>query len=99
MHCEVDKSGQVLITNPKLSGRDKLLVVLIARAIAGELDSSISGDVTTAEIGRDTRLPANIVRARGADAVKAKLAVSPRPGVYRAVPHRIEKFLNDIDGD
>ena len=99
IHCEIDKTGQVLITNPKLSSRDKLVMVLIARAIAGELDSSISGDVTIAEIGRDTRLPANQIRARGTDAIKAKFAVSPRPGVYRAVPHRMEKFLIDFGSD
>jgi hypothetical protein len=97
-HCEIDKTGQVAITNSGLSNRDKLVVVLIARAIAGELDPSISSDVTVAELAKFTRVPTNQLRARGQDAIKAKLAESTKPGVYRAAPHRIETFLNGIDG-
>lgn len=97
LHCEIDKSGQVIITNSKLSNRDKIVVVLIARAIAGELDSSIGGDVTVTELTNATRLPKNHIRARITDAIKARLVDSPRPGVYRAVPHKIEEFLNSLD--
>jgi len=95
-HCKIDKRGQVLITNSRLSTGDQVCLVLSARAIASQLDSSISADVTVAEIGAYTGLPANQVRARGNDAIKAKFAEAPQPGIYRAVPHKIEAFLDGI---
>jgi hypothetical protein len=95
-YCRIDKKGQVLITNSNLSTRDQLLMVLAARAIASQLDSSISSDVTVADIGKFTGLPANQIRARGKDAIKAKFAEAPRPGVYRALPHRVEAFLDSL---
>jgi hypothetical protein len=96
LHCKIDKTGQVLITNEKLSSRDQLMMVLAARTIAFELDESIPAEVTVAEIGRYTGLPPNQIRARGRDAIKAKLAEAPKPGVYRAIPHRLEGFLDSV---
>jgi hypothetical protein len=97
LHCKVDKSGQVLITNSKLSSRDQLVLILAARWIASELDPGILSEVTVAEVGKFSGLPANQIRARGTEAVKGKFAEALRPGTYRAVPHRIESFLNSIN--
>jgi hypothetical protein len=36
------------------------------------------------------------VRARGKDAIEDKFAQSPRSGVYRALPHKIEAFLDAL---
>jgi hypothetical protein len=96
LYCKIDKNGHVLITNTKLSAKDQLLLVLAARSIASELDGSIPPTVTIAEIGKFTGLPANQIRARGTDAVKAKFAEAPKPGTYRAIPHRVEAFLDSI---
>ena len=96
LHCKVDKSGQVFITNTKLSSRDQLVLILAARSIASELDPSISPSVTVAEIGKFTGLPANQIRARGTDAIRGKFAEAPKPGTYRAIPHRIQVFLDSI---
>jgi hypothetical protein len=98
IHCKIDKKGQVLITNSKLSTKDRLCLVLSARAIAAQLDPSISADVTVTDIGTYLGLPTNQVRARGNDAIKAKFAEAPAPGIYRAVPHKIETFLDSIVG-
>lgn len=95
-HCKIDKKGQVLITDSQLSTKDQVCLVLSARAIAAQLDASISADVTVTEIRTYTGLPANQVRARCNDAIKAKFAVAPAPGTYRAVPHKIETFLDGI---
>jgi hypothetical protein len=98
LHCKLDKAGQVLITNAKLSSRDQLVLILAARWIASELDPGIAAEVTVAEVGKFTGLPANQIRARITEAVKGKFAEALRPGTYRAVPHRIEAFLSSIDG-
>jgi hypothetical protein len=98
IHCKVDKKGQVLITNSNLSAKDRVCLVLAARAIAAQLDPTISQDVTVTDIGTYLGLPANQVRARGNDAIKAKFAESPVPGIYRAVPHKVEAFLDGIAG-
>jgi hypothetical protein len=96
LHCKIDKKGQVLIINSKLSTKDRICLVLSARAIAAQLDPSISADVTVTDIGTFVGLPANQVRARGNEAIKAKFAESPAPGIYRAVPHKVEAFLDGI---
>ena len=96
VHCKIDKKGQVLITNSNLSVKDRICLVLSARAIAAQLDPSISASVTVTEIGAFLGLPANQVRARGNDAIKARFAESPSPGIYRATPHKVETFLDGI---
>jgi hypothetical protein len=60
------------------------------------MDSAISPEVSVLEISRFTGLPANQVRARGKDAIEEKFAQSPRSGVYRAMPHKIEAFLDSL---
>jgi hypothetical protein len=95
-HCRMDKNGNVEIKNPKLSGRDQVKLTLAARAIAAEMDPAISADVTVAQLAKSTGLPPNQVRARGKDAIVERFAESPRTGVYRAMPHKIEAFLNEL---
>lgn len=94
--CKIGKEGQVIITNPKLSTRDQVMLILAARAIASQLDSTIAAEVTVPEIGKYTGLPANQIRARGKDAIELKFAESTKPGAYRAFPHKVEAFLDSI---
>lgn len=95
-HCRIDRNGQVLITDSRLSGRDRVRLTLAARAIAAQLDPKIRADVTVPEIEKYLGLPANQVRARGNDAIRDKFAESPRAGVYRAIPYKIEAFLDGL---
>jgi hypothetical protein len=95
-HCLLDKKGQVSITSSRLSGKDQVKLTLAARAIGAQMDATISAEVSSPEIAKFTGLPGNQVRARVNDAVKDKFAESPRAGVYRAVPHKIEAFLDSI---
>jgi len=95
-HCRIDKDGGVEIRNPALSGKDQVKLTLAARAIGAEMDSAISRDLTVAEIAKFTGLPPNQVRARGKDAIEDKFALSPRSGIYRALPHKIEPFLKGL---
>jgi hypothetical protein len=96
MHCQVDEKGQVHITHQKLSGRDQVMLVLAARRVASELEPKIPADATVGEITKFTGLPENQVRARGRDLIESKLAESASPGSYRALPHKIENFLDTL---
>ena len=96
VHCRIDKDGRVEIRNTGLSGKDQVKLTLAARVIGAEMDPAISPDVSVAEITRFTGLPANQVRARGKDAIEDKFAQSPRSGIYRAMPHKIEPFLDGL---
>jgi len=95
-HCRIDKKGQVLITDSKLSGGEQVRLTLAARAIGSQIDSTVPSEVTVPEIAKFTGLPANQVRARGKDAIKDKFAESPKAGTYRAMPHKIEAFLDSL---
>jgi hypothetical protein len=96
MHCRIDKDGRVEIRNTRLSGKEQVKLTLAARVIGSEMDPAISPEVSVVEISKFTGLPANQVRARGKDAIEDKFAQSPRSGVYRALPHKIEAFLDAL---
>ena len=96
VHCRMDKDGRVEIRNAGLSGKDQVKLTLAARLIGAEMDPAISPEVSVAEITKFTGLPANQVRARGKDAIEDKFAQSPRSGIYRALPHKIEPFLDGL---
>lgn len=95
-HCVVDKRGVVHITAENLSAKEKIKLVLAARAIASELTEGISGEVSVSEISKITGLPENQVRARGNDLISEKYAESPSRGVFKALPHKIEPFLDSL---
>ena len=96
-HCRLDKNGQVLITDTSLSGKEQVKLALAARAIGAQMDSAISPDVSVAEISRFTGLPGNQVRARGKDAIGDRFAQSLKTGMYRALPHKVEAFLDSLN--
>jgi hypothetical protein len=95
-YCRIDSSGQVLILNPGLSGRDQVKLTLAARALAAQHNPEIAGEVTVSEISKYTGLAANQVRARGKEAIADKFAYSAKAGTYKAVPNKIEPFLDSL---
>jgi hypothetical protein len=95
-HCVCDRKGRVLVLSRGLSGRNQTMMVLTARAIASRLDSKISPQVSVEEIVEFTALPPNQVRARGKELLESKFAVSPARGVYQAIFHRVEAFLDSL---
>jgi hypothetical protein len=95
-HGKIDKQGQVLITNQSLSGKEQVMFVLSARAIGAQLDPGISVNVSASELGKFIRLPANQIRARSAQLIKSRLVESPERGVLRAIPHKVEGFLDSL---
>jgi hypothetical protein len=96
-HCVLDKRGNVHFNNPKLNPREKLRLTLAARAIAAQMDSSMRSEVTIAELAATSGLPKDQVRARAAELVKDKFATSPKRGVYRAVPHKVEALIDSVE--
>ncbi len=93
-YCVIQKSGHVHVSDQSLSSKQKVMVVLAARAVGFQLDSTISESVTVKDLAKFTGLPENQVRARGNDWVRAKFAESPKRGTFRAVQHKIEQFIN-----
>jgi len=94
--CVLDKRGNVHFNNSKLGPREKLRLTLAARAIASQLDESVSGEVSVAELAINSGLPKDQVYARAAELVKEKSATSPKKGFYRAVPHKVEALLDSV---
>lgn len=94
--CAVDKKGNVHFNNPKLNPREKLRLTLAARAIASQLDSTISGEVSVAELSANSGLPKDQVYARAAELVKQKSVISPKKGFYAAVAHKVESLIDSV---
>jgi hypothetical protein len=96
--CVLDKKGNVHFNNSKLSPSEKLRLTLAARAIASQLDETVSGEVSVAELATNSGMAENQVRARASDLVKEKSAISPKRGFYAAVPHKVEALLDSVTG-
>jgi hypothetical protein len=97
-HCAVDLKGNVEIKDTALAAKDKLMLVLAARFIAHHLDESISADVTTDELARNTAIENVQVRARTSDLAKDRQIEVVNRGIYRALLHKIEPFLRGLNG-
>jgi hypothetical protein len=95
-HCAVDTKGEVEIKNATLLAKEKIALVLVARFIAHQLDETISGEVTIDELARNTSIAAVQVRARTSELAKARQVEVVDRGVYRAMLHRIEPFLQSL---
>ena len=95
-HCRIDNKGRVYFEKKKLTGKDKIKLALAARAIASELDSKFSPDITISELAQYVGLPENQVRARCTEIVAEHYADSPARGVFRAVFGKIEMTLDSI---
>lgn len=94
--CVLDKKGNVHFNNSKLSPREKLRLTLAARAIASQLDETLRGEVSVADLAANSGLPENQVRARAAELTKARLISSPKKGFFAAVPHKVEALLDSV---
>jgi hypothetical protein len=95
-YCVIDKKGNVHFNDSKLKTRERMKLTLAARALAAQMDENISPDVSVDELIASTGLPRDQVRARAAELVKAKLARSPRAGVYAAIPYRVEQLIDSL---
>jgi hypothetical protein len=97
-YCKIDKLGQVMILDANISRKNQVMLTLIGRAIASQLDSKISANVNISEIAKSTDLAENQIRARLNEFMndRYRLVDSPSRGIYRAVPHKIETFLDAL---
>lgn len=98
-HCVIDQKGNVHFNDSTLRSRERMKLTLAARALAAQIDERISSDVTVDELVASTGLPRDQVRARAAELVRAKLARSPRAGVYAALPHRVEALIDSVGAE
>lgn len=95
-YCVIDKKGNVHFNDTKLKTRERMRLTLAARALAAQMDESISPEVSVDELVAITGLPRDQVRARAAELVKAKLVRSPSAGVYTAIPYRVEELIDSV---
>jgi hypothetical protein len=95
-HCKITGQGEVIILTPTLSAKEQIMLTLAARAIASQIEPQIRAEVSVKEIGQYTHIPADQIRARCKDAVNDKFASTSNRGVFRALPQKIEPFLDSI---
>ncbi len=95
-YCAVDSSGKVHLKTHDFTGKVRVKIALSAKAIANQLDSSFSPDLTVTDLARATGLAENQARARAAEAVNEGFAEAPGRGSYRANPFRVVQFLKGL---
>jgi hypothetical protein len=94
-YCVVDRKGAVHV-QVDIAARNRLKLILTARAIAALIETSITAEVSIDDLAQFSGLPKNQVTARTSDIVKEKFAESVRPGVLRAYGHKLEGFLDSL---
>jgi hypothetical protein len=95
-YCAVDSTGKVHLKRHDFPGKVRVKIALSAKAIANQLDSSFTPDLTVADLSRATGLAENQARARAADAVSEGFAEAPERGSYKANPFRVAQFLKEL---
>lgn len=95
-HCAVTNTGLVHITDNALPARDKIKLVLVARALASQLDSQFSAEVSVPELVQSTGIEPKQLSARINEVVKERFASTTARGVYTANPHKIESYLDSL---
>jgi len=95
-HCLVAEDGLVHIMDKALPAKDKIKLVLVARALAAQLDEKFDSNVSVDDLVRSLGIEPNQLRARANEIVKERFARSIERGVYAANPHRIEGFLESL---
>jgi hypothetical protein len=96
-HCVVDSSGAVHIKNNSLKARDKIMLILIARLIASNLNQNIAAEVSAEELSKNAAVALDQVRARASDLIKEKMISTVGRGLYKAQLHKAEPFLRGLD--
>lgn len=96
-HCAVDSSGTVHIKNGTLKARDKIMLILVARLIASNLNESIPAEVPAEELSKNAAVALDQARARASDLIKERMISAVGRGVYKAQLHKIESFLQGLD--
>jgi len=96
-YCKVDVGGCVHFESIKPATRDGVVLILVARFVASQLDNKINPDVNVTEVMDALNIPKNQAVARLHEAKKKRIALSVGKGVYTIAPYKIESSLNEID--
>lgn len=103
--CRIDTQGFVMIFHENLKLKDKILLVLAARYLANRLqqklnkETTINDEVGAGELSKILKEKNNIIRARITELKKEGKVTQVRRGVYKIMPHIIEDFLNELEGE
>lgn len=95
-HCAVTRNGLVHITDNTLPARDKIKLVLVARALASQLDPQFSAEVSVSDLVKSTGIEPKQLSARINEVVKERFANTTTRGIYTANPHKIEPYLDSL---
>jgi len=91
------KTQEVNIIKSKLTTKEKVCLVVIARFLANQLEEGISPEVTIEEVARYTRIDEPQVRARLSELVDERVLYRVAKGVYSVRSFSaIEKWVNSI---
>ena len=95
-HCTINQRGNVYVSDEVEGAKNRILVVLSARAVAARLMPEITEEVSVIELAEATGFTKDVVSARCSDLVKARCIDSSRRGSYRILQDKIERFLDGL---
>lgn len=94
--CTVDSEGGIHINNFSLTVRDKIVVALIARFLAHQLQSTIDSSMTGEEISTILDIDKAVTFARLKDLCDTKMVRRIEKGIYEIVPFYVEPLLTEL---
>ena len=98
-YCTIDLRGNVFVSDQVEGAKNRIQVVLSARAVAARLTAEINEEVSVPELAEATGLSKDVVSARCGELVKSRCVDSSRRGSYRIHQDKIERFLDGLATD
>jgi len=104
--CKIDKNGFVIIdqkTLSKLRIQDKVILVLVARHLAGKLqqklgrETTIKEEVSSQELADILREKQLVINARMKELKDKKQVLPVARGTYKIAPYGISPFLKKLE--
>jgi len=96
-YCQLDLKGKITLRYRGLTAKEKIFLLLAARALGSVLEPSIVAEVSVDEMASNFGIPKEQVWARLKELRDERFVLQPSPDTYRASSHVVEEFLDVLD--
>jgi hypothetical protein len=95
--CTVTSQGMVFIKRRDMTVKDRIIIVLIGRFLASQLETKIRPQVPAEELAGMLSVDLQQIFARLSDLCDAHIALRTEKGTYSIAPFCLELCLNEIE--
>ena len=94
--CRITSDGKVILNKIKITQKNKIGIVVMARYLGNKINGRILDTITPAELAEITNIARNNVRSLVGTLIEEGFVSRSEEGVYRFNPTQIEFFFEQI---